>query len=234
MTLSSLWAMGQVHQDVLYLKNGGVLRGVVLEDDDSTTVKIEILGGNVFVVETSEIDKRTIEPAPKLKSKGIITTQPNGLYHEFDMGFPMGFNDNDMFTTGITLDYILGYQYKPKLKFGIGTGINNYIYGTTLVPVFARVTGDLMKTAITPFYITDLGFASNISTSFGNEEHRGGLMLFVGTGFKFNTRSSVNYNISTGYKTQFASTHRIQDWQSAPYSEYRQFNRIELKIGIGF
>lgn len=227
-------AFSQVSQNVLYLKNGGILRGVVLESDDSTKVKIEILGGSVFVVNTSEIKKQTTEKAPPIKSQGVISSQADGFYSEIALGLPLGYNQYDWFTSGITLNYVLGYQYKRNLKFGIGTGIDHYKVSSTMFPVFLRVTGDLSAKGVTPSYIADLGYGSNISTAAEGTDHNGGLLLFLGAGLKFNTRSAVYYQLSAGYKTQFSSSTYDQWWQEEPFTEYRQFNRIECRFSIGF
>jgi len=232
--LASLSAFSQISQNVLYLKNGGVLRGVVLKGQDSSQVKIETIGGNVFVVDREDIEKETVEPAPSLRSKGIITSQPDGIYHETSFGLPFGLNQYGWFTTGVTLNYVLGYQYKRNLKFGIGSGIDHYGSRGTMLPLFLRITGDLASSAVTPTYIADLGYGSNISMSFVDEEHKGGLLLFLGAGFKINTRRAIFYHCSAGYKTQFSSSHFSQSWLEEPYSEYRQYNRAEFRFSVGF
>ena len=50
-------------QDVLYLKNGGILRGQVLKTDSDSTITIEILGKNIFVYDLSEVKVVTREDA---------------------------------------------------------------------------------------------------------------------------------------------------------------------------
>lgn len=232
--LLTIAAFGQVSQNVLYLKNGGVLRGVVLESTDTTKVKIEILGGSIFVVNKADIERQAIEKAPSLKSKGVISSQADGFYQEMSLGLPLGYNQYNWFTSGITLNYLLGYQYKRNLKFGLGTGIDHYKVSSTMFPLFLRVTGDLTDKGVTPNYIADIGYAANISTGAEGTQHRGGLLLFLGAGLKFNTRRALYYKLSAGYKTQFSSSHYDQWWREEPFSEYRQFNRVECRLSIGF
>lgn len=126
--LAFVCGQAQIHQDVLYLKNGSILRGKVLESEDENTTKIEIFGGNVFVVSSEEIDKRTVEAAPSLKATGIITAQPDGFFNMFNFGLPLGQDQYGTLAGGICLDYVKGYQFYLPLKIGIGTGINYYGY----------------------------------------------------------------------------------------------------------
>lgn len=224
----------QKNQDVIYLKDGSVYRGVLLLSQDTTKVKIEIIGGNIFVVDTKDILSQTKEPATTIRLKGPVTTQPNGWYNELSLGIPFGVDQWGWPTAGITLNYFLGYQYNSYLKTGIGTGLDYYGYEKTMLPLYLRITGDLTKKNTTPFYIADLGYASNISLGSSTEEHKGGLLFFLGGGIKFNTRRKLSINLSAGYKTQFASSHYFHTWLEEPYWEYRQVNRIETRIAFGF
>lgn len=48
-------------EDVVYLKNGNIYRGVIVEQVPGQTLKVETLGGNVFTVQISDITKITKE-----------------------------------------------------------------------------------------------------------------------------------------------------------------------------
>ncbi|MCW3125169.1 MAG: hypothetical protein JWO03_827 [Bacteroidetes bacterium] len=48
-------------EDVVYLKNGNIYRGIIVEQVPGKTIKVETLGGNVFTVEISDIIKLTKE-----------------------------------------------------------------------------------------------------------------------------------------------------------------------------
>ena len=47
-------------EDVVYLKNGSILRGMIIEMNNER-VKIEILGGSVFAFQMTEVEKITRE-----------------------------------------------------------------------------------------------------------------------------------------------------------------------------
>jgi len=77
-----LVAVAQTQQDVIYLKNGGVYRGKIVPGYDSSVVKIEILGGNVFVVSKTDIASTDKQDAIDFRLKGPITPQKDGFFNE--------------------------------------------------------------------------------------------------------------------------------------------------------
>ena len=50
-----------VYQDVVYLKNGSIIRGMIIEQIPNKSIKIQTKDGNVFVFEMDEIEKITKE-----------------------------------------------------------------------------------------------------------------------------------------------------------------------------
>jgi len=63
------------YQDVVYLKNGSVIRGVIIEQISNQSIKIETADGNLFVFQMAEIEKLAKFP---LQTQG--TTQANNGY----------------------------------------------------------------------------------------------------------------------------------------------------------
>src|SRR5437867_3248764 len=51
-----------VPQDVVYLKNGGVIRGIVIEQVPGKSIKIQTRDQNIFVFTFDEIERITREP----------------------------------------------------------------------------------------------------------------------------------------------------------------------------
>jgi hypothetical protein len=48
-------------EDVIYLNNGSIYRGIIIEQVPNVSMKIQTLGGNVFAVQMSEVTKITKE-----------------------------------------------------------------------------------------------------------------------------------------------------------------------------
>lgn len=49
-------------EDVLYLKNGDIYRGIIIEQIPGATLKIQIAGGSVFTISINDVQKITKEP----------------------------------------------------------------------------------------------------------------------------------------------------------------------------
>jgi sRNA-binding regulator protein Hfq len=55
--------------DVVYLRNGSILRGIIIEQIPNETIKLQTADGNIFVYKTSEIEKITKEEQFENKNK---------------------------------------------------------------------------------------------------------------------------------------------------------------------
>jgi|GEM_PF-2527913 len=60
--------------DVVYLKNGSIIKGIITEQVPGTAVKIQTADGSLFVFEYDEITKMTREP--KLATSAASANQP--------------------------------------------------------------------------------------------------------------------------------------------------------------
>jgi len=59
----------ELTQDVVYLKNGSIIRGVIIEQIPNKTLKIRTTDGNVFVYNMDEITRITKEPSTQPQSQ---------------------------------------------------------------------------------------------------------------------------------------------------------------------
>jgi len=67
-----------VYKDVVYLKNGSVIKGVIIETVPEKSIKIETADGNIFVYNMSEVEKIAKEKdtaAPSKESKPVVEPQ---------------------------------------------------------------------------------------------------------------------------------------------------------------
>jgi hypothetical protein len=60
----------QEMQDVVYLKNGGIIRGVIIEQVPGKSIKIQTRDGSVFVHQLDEVERITKEGAPQSAQSG--------------------------------------------------------------------------------------------------------------------------------------------------------------------
>jgi hypothetical protein len=133
--------------DVVYLKTGAVIKGVITEEIPGVSVKIETSDGNVFVYKESEISKTGKETA---KTAAKARTKPKVIIPEKDNAFifnPVGFlffgpqfeyerriND-DLYFSGIIRFQSLGlftgeaFRGTDLLSGSAGIGIKYFIRG---------------------------------------------------------------------------------------------------------
>ena len=60
-------AFAQQMEDVVHLKNGGLIRGTIIEQIPGESLKIKTRDGNVFVYTMDEIAKMSKEPVMGMK-----------------------------------------------------------------------------------------------------------------------------------------------------------------------
>lgn len=119
-------------EDVLYLKNGNIYRGLIVEQVPGETMKIQSEGGNVFTVQISEIQKITkekkwqstttdakpISPAPVVNYSSV---QPTPKRSKYDSTFVPHFKKKR------------SYFFLAEVRAGLGNGgvrvVNGYKFG---------------------------------------------------------------------------------------------------------
>ena len=80
----TLFAQIGNYVDVVHLKNGSIVKGVIIENDLDDFIKIELSGGSIFKYEYKEIDKMTRE-----KISSVPTSSPPSVQQQ-----PGQFNNN--------------------------------------------------------------------------------------------------------------------------------------------
>lgn len=144
-------------KDVLYLKNGSVIKGEILEFNMGGNVKIQTSDGSLFVYETDQVDKlekesdssqanskigQKTEVVKKREGSSqaelIITNEENNKFKKnfrhkgyrgfVDLGGFFGLNNTFDSYAAFMLSTSHGYQINPYFYFGVGIGVNVYKY----------------------------------------------------------------------------------------------------------
>ena len=83
------------YQDVVYLKNGSIIRGVIIEQVPNKSIKIETSDMSVFVYQMDDIEKFTKEPIKaKIKNSNNSFEFKSGYQEIVEMGAAIGIGDN--------------------------------------------------------------------------------------------------------------------------------------------
>src|ERR1035437_1363041 len=112
------------YEDVVYLKNGSMIRGVIIEQVPNKSVKIETYDISVFVYEMDEIQKLTKEKTNvenKTIKKGSRLNQSNQESFKIRLGIKGGFNLSKL--RAFNDENLYGYNFKfiPGFKLGVST-----------------------------------------------------------------------------------------------------------------
>ena len=237
-------------EDVVYLKNGSILRGEITEKT-SELVKIKILGGSLFVFQMEEVkeiereEKEYIEdPSERKRLKKIkrpLTFRTSGWYNVTTQGFLPGINAFSEARLGFTLHHVIGYQFNNKVAVGAGMGLDVYglFDGEAVFNYYVDYRGYLTEKSATPYYGLALGYGKVIP-SWQFFDIKGGAYIQPAIGIRCKSRKKAHFIIEYGLKMQKASYTRT-NWfwdgeQGQNANEVRNiwFRRSAFKIGVLF
>lgn len=221
------FAQSDLYQDVVYLKNGSIIRGVIIEQTPNKSIKIKTVDNNVFVYQMGEIEKmaKEVDQRGKLQQRrnlqqGEAFNLETGYKGIVELGYQIGVGDFGM--DRIKLNIINGYQVNQNFSIGIGTGLRYYTDAESLlVPIFADFRGNLiLDSKISPYLSLGLGYSFDATDSFGGV----GFLLNPTVGVSFMVSDKSAMNIGLGYEMQ-----KISD-------DYLSINTggFDISIGISF
>ncbi|MGE0638318.1 MAG: hypothetical protein AB7G44_16945 [Bacteroidia bacterium] len=132
----SVVCSAQDKYDVLYLKNGGFIRGKIIEQSDTGIIQINSLEGNTFFIPTTETDSLKLQivennPPHLLKplDKSIIVT--------LEIGYsPSAFHHPDGY--GISREKYSFETDSFNMSRNISSGIN---FGASITKIFTKKIG---------------------------------------------------------------------------------------------
>ena len=242
--LFSTHAFSQINfnTEVVYLKNGGVIRGIIIEQIPNEKLKIQTKDGNVFVFLYTEIEKITKEVDPSSsesykKSKSNLTTidgyKSSGYFNATEIVFGFGVGkiepvtgsgsanyENDNSTIGLRTSH--GYQFNPHFSLGLGIGLE--VGKRSALPIFFDLRFPFTHKKVNPTFNLALGLIG-VESYFVNPSF--GLKIFL------SNRIAMNFNV--GVNSQFLHTTPYSSYyyNNNPYALYF-YNNLYLAIGFSF
>lgn len=207
-------------EDVVYLKTGGIIRGVIVEQVPAQYVKIRTKDQNVFVFKPEEIEKMTRENLISSDNTGNFQMPKEGFGGFAEVGLALGFGsyrkklvDNagqNMGTVtvsgGISLGFkvIGGYRFSENIFGGLGLGLDYFPMQSDLsqdisirfVPLTLDLRTNITKTKRSPIVNLAVGYA------IGLDDVNGGLIIHPQLGYQSYLSPRVAWNFSFGYKWQ--------------------------------
>ena len=219
-------------QDVIYLKNGSIIKGSITEHIIGTQVKIMTYGGNIFSFQYSEIEKMTKEENPydisnEEMTKGPIEPKKTGITGNFAYGLNAGENIGISFL--FNMSFVIKYHYSLGLGMGI-EGFNRQAY----FPIFLNFEYKPIKGISTPYFYAMGGYSSPPSDN--GADYGGGILVEAGMGFRMYGKSSKTaFLLGIGYRYQESSfKYAYNDWNGVRYNVSGKdfFRRIPVRFGF--
>lgn len=155
--VSLLASVGMIFatSETVYLKNGSVIKGKIIEQVPDESVKIETKDGNVFVYRADEVDK--------IEHDEPTVNHSENWAKQFSFGLLSGISVGEG-STMIPLELTFTKRWHKYFGAGIGLGLDfPTSEGKPLIPIFVDVKGylPLASTSILPFLNLRLGYAIN-------------------------------------------------------------------------
>ena len=185
------------YQDVVYLKNGSIIRGIIIEQVPNQSIKIETSEGNVFFYSMKEIEKLTKELNNRnsgFSSSNSELGLQSGYIGFAELGYLIGNDDR------LKLNIINAYQINPHFSLGLGTGLRYYTgyYEAAIIPIFADVRANLINRKNSPYVSLGIGYSFDATNDFDGV----GMLVSPSIGYRFKISENSTMNIGLEYEIQ--------------------------------
>lgn len=206
----------QAQMDVIVLKNGSEIRGIILEET-TETIKLKTKDGSIWVFKKEEVlEKKPFRPIPLDK----------GYYGALTFG-ALGGSE-----VSANLTMVNGYQISPHWGVGLGIGIESF-YGRPYLPLFAEGRFNILKSGSTPFLNLGLGYDIVIQDL---ERNKGGFLAQGLIGFKHEL--GTHFGIMTGIGFRYSRLRfENSNWWGFEGNDMitiNEINRFDLRFGFIF
>lgn len=201
--------------DVVYFKNGSIIRGLVVEQIPNESLKIATMDGSLFVYKMDEVEK--ILKEQNLAKRGYFTHESlrfsayrPGYQGEIEISYGIGVGD--LGSSRVIFQTVHGYRFNPYLFVGAGVGVDyNTDIESVFIPVFANVKGYFTRTMVRPYISLDLGYAvateslelpPKIGYAYTEKIDIGGLLINPAFGASIRVSNRHSVNLAAGYRMQ--------------------------------
>ncbi|MDH6341960.1 hypothetical protein M2480_000622 [Parabacteroides sp. PFB2-12] len=222
-------------RETVYLKNGSIIKGLVIEQVPNESLKIQTADGSIFVYKMEEVEKITKEILPttarRERTVRVSTKKPvsdiRGYRGFVDMGYIAGLGDYG--SDGIEINTSHGYQFNEHFFVGGGMGIHYHgDYDVATVPVFVEGRANFIKGRIAPFASVRVGVSAIV-----DDDEPGGFYFSPTVGARFAIVRNLALYLSTGYNLQMAEIYFYGSGYGSWY-DTKNIGGLTFKFGIEF
>lgn len=212
---ATLTSFAQKYSETVYLKNGSMIKGTIIEEIPNKSLKLETRDGSIFVYQMDEVEKITKE----LKRLNYEH------FNDFDLGFKSFVDFGGVIGSQnggrLEASASFGSQINQYLYIGGGLGVNYYTHRDAFIfPLFAEAKVYApTNTIIHPFFSLRPGYGVSTASNYD-----GGFYISTLCGIEIK-----RYTVGLGYSLQSLDDMRF-------LNEGVGFNTsgFTLKIGLKF
>ncbi len=242
--ISSFFIVGQIFsqdtakRNVVYLKNGSIIKGYVVELIPGKSIKIETSDGSVFVYEMSEVKNVASEEisGKPISENNTSSTQPKtnpnielselgykrkGYWGMFRAGPVIGAGGTySEGAFGGQFALINGYQFDERYTLGLGFGVYFYnVDGFTEIPIYIDGRYNFKPRKFSPAINGGIGFVADAASGYN------GIYGELGFGFRnyFKPRHAVHFGLNYASRV-------YEPFKGSPLF----FGTVNLECGISF
>jgi hypothetical protein len=211
--------------DVLYLLNGTIIRGKII-DNTPDRVKIEACCGSVFSFSQSEIEKSVQENYPA-NQKGYIH---KGYINFTSMGLLVGSTVNAKVAP---FSALMEHNFLFNKYFAAGGVFGVELLNETVCPVAVNIKAFLPLRAHNLYIGVSGGYS--ISTekpdTYGLKDANGGYLFNTEIGYLKTISENSGFFFAIGYRYNELN-YKMEDWWWDGADRKMFFNRISIRTGI--
>ncbi|HUS86740.1 MAG TPA: hypothetical protein VMW76_05825 [Bacteroidales bacterium] len=226
-------ANAQKQRDALYLKNGSVIYGDLVEVSNAT-YKIMTSDGSLFVYTEDEIDRY------QKADNQVSGFKESNLGVGMEAGFLIG-SQSSSYIAPFSFSSFLVYRLGAFQSIAAGSGVE--FLGVSFMPLFLEYKYHLANKPVSPYIFGRAGFLAHLGgtendnphdyySSYDEREYKGGPSFAVGTGIAW-CKESYGMNLSFAFRYARTSC-TYNDYYSSPTTYETNWRRLEVKFGFEF
>lgn len=226
----STYVAAQNYTEVVYLKNGSVIKGVIIEQVPNVSLKIKTSDGSLIICQMNEVEKITKEERytrdyrKDVDNRKTARNTLKGYKGFVDFGYIADLSDYDANKVEISTSH--GYQFNNYFYVGGGVAADFYTDADLIaVPIFVDFRANFINKKVTPFADIKTGY------SVGDVE---GAYVSTGIGVRFSLKGKKAINLKLEYNYQQHNDHGDYSYNNNYYSYDYDYDLEGLGFKVGF
>lgn len=151
--------------DIIYLKDGGVVRGVILERAEGDFVRILVGRKQKQVIKFADIEKIDKEEMNEVEVTFVPKkNRKRGYAMQTDLGMQRDRKDTSL--SRVQMDIVNGFRINSFVSLGAGIGLRFYTGARDLlIPLYGNLRIKLLNKKLSPYVSLSYGYSFDSSNS---------------------------------------------------------------------